>query len=135
MRHTCLLGQTRRVAQCLCARQTAYQCQWGFRWIDALPYHIPKCPLKQMGTNPLWAIVFCGIPRKFWHFNHLCKIVYNINIQKMFHNIYYAIRICTRKVKMSPICKVEMSHSLFLTMATECADGIGTDERAGAEPA
>ena len=30
-----------------------------------------------------------------------------------FQNITYWVKVCTRKVKMSPICKVEMSRSLF----------------------
>jgi hypothetical protein len=50
------------------------------------------------------------------------------------HNTDYRIIACTRKVRMSHICKVEMSHFPVDQAGLECVGGIGNDERARAEP-
>ena len=52
----------------------------------------------------------------------------------LFHNVSYAIFVCSRKVRMSCFCKVGMSHSPALNNVWEIADGIDCDERARAEP-
>ncbi|MGO7542237.1 hypothetical protein ACC680_27055, partial [Rhizobium ruizarguesonis] len=47
----------------------------------------------------------------------------------MFHNLSYAIHVCSRKVEVSCFCKVGMSLSPGL-MTVEIADGTDSDERA-----
>ncbi len=49
------------------------------------------------------------------------------------HNPHYDPLHCTRKVRMSHICKVEVSHFPVLA-GLECGGGIGCYERTRAEP-
>ena len=50
------------------------------------------------------------------------------------HNLDYTTNLCERKVRMSHICKVEVSHFPVFEAGLECGRGIGDRERARAEP-
>ncbi len=50
------------------------------------------------------------------------------------HNQYYSPCACGRKVRMSHICKVEVSHFPVDQAGLECGRGIDDHERARAEP-
>jgi hypothetical protein len=52
----------------------------------------------------------------------------------MLHNLGYAFMSCTRKVRMSHICKVEVSHFPVDQAGLECGRGIDDHERARTEP-